>query len=159
MSVNLSVYVNLSANMATINFYLDKPDKKGQAPVHLRINCNGSQIKLSTGQKIDPKKFDKKKQKAIGLAVEATEFNHYLNFLRDRADELLHNSTKRTFTQEEIKETLNAHIETYKGHNSVQIVKEQVSLYGRPFAFVDLFAGAGGFSEGFFASRSEQQVF
>ena len=39
--------------MATINFYLDKPDKKGCAPIHLRINCNGSQIKLSTGQKKD----------------------------------------------------------------------------------------------------------
>jgi len=145
--------------MATINFYLDKPDKKGQAPVHLRINCNGSQIKLSTGQKIDPEKFDKKKQKAIGLTVEAVEFNHYLNFLRDRADELLHNSNKRTFTQEEIKETLNAHIETYKGHNSIQIVKEQVSLYGRPFAFVDLFAGAGGFSEGFLQAEVNNKYF
>jgi DNA (cytosine-5)-methyltransferase 1 len=46
--------------MATINFYLDKPDKKGQAPIHLRINCSGTQIKLATGQKIAPELFDKK---------------------------------------------------------------------------------------------------
>ena len=43
--------------MATINFYLDKPDKKGFAPIHLRINCNGNQVKTSTGQKIELKKF------------------------------------------------------------------------------------------------------
>lgn len=145
--------------MATINFYLDKPDKKGQAPIHLRINCNGSQIKLSTGQKIDPKQFDKKLQLATGITNEASECNHYLKFLRDRADELLHNSNKRSFTQEEIKETLNQHIETYKEHSSVQIVKEQVPLNGRPFAFIDLFAGAGGFSEGFLQAEVNSKYF
>ena len=145
--------------MATINFYLDKPDKKGQAPVHLRINCNGSQIKLSTGKKIESEQFDKKKQKALGLTTDAAEFNHYLNFLRERADELLHNSNKRTFTQEEIKETLTEHIETYKGYNAVHIVKEQVALYGKPFAFVDLFAGAGGFSEGFLQAEVNNKFF
>lgn len=153
------MYVNPSVIMATINFYLDKPDKKGQAPVHLRINCNGSQIKLSTGQKIEPEQFDKKKQKALGLTADAAEFNHYLNFLRERADELLHNSNKRTFTQEEIKETLTEHIETYKGYNAVHIVKEQVDLYGKPFAFVDLFAGAGGFSEGFLQAEVNNKFF
>ncbi|MEQ8238861.1 MAG: DNA cytosine methyltransferase [Cyclobacteriaceae bacterium] len=145
--------------MATINFYLDKPDKKGQAPVYLRINCNGSQIKVTTGQKIEPELFDKKKQKAIGLTTEAAEFNHYLKFLRDRADELLHNSNKRTFTHEEIKETLTEHVETYKGYNSVQIVKEQVALYGKPFKFIDLFAGAGGFSEGFLQAEVNNKYF
>ena len=64
--------------MATINFYLDKPDKKGFAPIHLRINCNGSQVKVSTGQKIESKKFNKSKQKAIGLGMESQEINHYL---------------------------------------------------------------------------------
>lgn len=145
--------------MATINFYLDKPDKKGQAPVYLRINCNGSQIKLSTGQKIEPKHFDKTNQRAYGTTYDAIEFNHYLSFLRERADELLHNSTKRTFTHEEIKETLNQHIETYKGYNSVQIVKEQLALYGKAFAFVDLFAGAGGFSEGFLQAEVNNKFF
>jgi len=145
--------------MATINFYLDKPDKKGLAPVYLRINCNGTQIKLTTGQKINPDDFDKKNQNAFGSAGEALEFNHYLNFLRERADELLHNSNKRTFTQEEIKKTLTQHIETYKGHNSIKIVKEQTSLYGMPFTFVDLFAGAGGFSEGFLQAEVNNKHF
>ncbi len=145
--------------MATINFYLDKPDKKGCAPIHLRINCNGSQIKLSTGQKIQLKQFDKKKQRAIGLSIESNEINHYLNFLNERADELLHNSNKKTFAQDEVKTILNEHIENYKKNSNVNIVKEQVSLYGKPFTFVDLFAGAGGFSEGFLQAESNNKFF
>ena len=145
--------------MATINFYLDKPDKKGCAPIHLRINCNGSQIKLSTGQKIQLKQFDKKKQRATGLSIESNEINHYLNFLNERADELLHNSNKKTFAQDEVKTILNEHIENYKNNSNVNIVKEQVSLYGKPFTFVDLFAGAGGFSEGFLQAESNNKFF
>ncbi|WP_417857263.1 DNA (cytosine-5-)-methyltransferase [Xanthomarina gelatinilytica] len=145
--------------MATINFYLDKPDKKGFAPIHLRINCNGSQVKVSTGQKIEPKNFDKSKQKAIGLSVESHEINHYLDFLRERADELLHHSSKKTFIQEEVKSVLNEHIENYKENSNVNIVKEQVSLYGKPFTFVDLFAGAGGFSEGFLQAEHNNKFF
>lgn len=159
MSVSLSVYVKTSVTMATINFYLDKPGKRGLAPIHLRINCAGSQIKLATGQKITPKQFDKKKQKAKGFSIDATEVNHYLNFLKERADELLHHSNKKTFSQEEIKEILNQHIEGYKEHHSVNIIKEQISLYGKPFTFIDLFAGAGGFSEGFLQAEVKNKFF
>ena len=81
--------------MATINFYLDKTDKKGFAPIYLRINCKGNQIKLSIGQKVEPKNFNKTKQKATGLSAESHELNHYLDFLRERADELLHHSQKK----------------------------------------------------------------
>jgi DNA (cytosine-5)-methyltransferase 1 len=145
--------------MATINLYLDKPDKKGFAPIHLRINCNGSQIKLSTGKKIEPNKFNKIKQRATGLSIESNEINHYLNFLIERADELLHHSNKKTFLQDEVKTILNEHIENYKNNSNVNIVKEQVSLYGKPFTFVDLFAGAGGFSEGFLQAESNNKFF
>lgn len=145
--------------MATINFYLDKPDKKGFAPIHLRINCNGNQVKLSTGQKIQPKKFDKKRQKATGLSLESHELNHYLNFLRERADELLHHSNKKKFVQDEVKTVLTEHVENYKENNYISIAREQVSLYGKPFTFVDLFAGAGGFSEGFLQAEYNNKFF
>lgn len=145
--------------MATINFYLDKPDKKGQAPIHLRINCSGSQIKLATGQKIEPELFDKQKQRAKGLTYEVSELNHYLNFLNDRANELFSNPNKRTFTLEEIKETLNQHINNYKDSLAINIVKEPAIAYGRSFTFVDLFAGAGGFSEGFLQAEISNKFF
>lgn len=145
--------------MATINFYLDKADRKGLAPIHLRINCNGNQIKLATGKKINTEQFDKKKQRATGLSIESTEINHYLKFLEDRANELLHNSTKRTFSQEEIKDLLTQHIDSYKENNNVSIVKEQLALQGTPYTFIDLFAGAGGFSEGFLQAEINNKFF
>ena len=63
-------------NMATINYYLDKPDKKGCTPIHLRINCNSSQIKMSTGKKIQPEFFDKITQEVISTHTKHQEINH-----------------------------------------------------------------------------------
>ena len=162
MSVILSVYVKMSVKyyqMATINFYLDKLDKKGFAPIHLRINCQGSQIKFSTGRKVNPKSFDKKRQRVKERSKDAKETNHYLQFLEKRADELLHHSNKKKYTHKEIKETLNQHIQSYKENSNVSIVKEQLSLYGKPFTFIDLFAGAGGFSEGFLQAEEHNKYF
>jgi DNA (cytosine-5)-methyltransferase 1 len=145
--------------MATINYYLDKTDKKGFAPIHMRINCNGAQIKVATGKKIKPKDFDKNSQKIIDSNEKALEFNHYLNFLKERADEILNNSFKKSYTENEIKSLLYQHIENYKEHQSVNIVREQLTLYGKPFAFIDLFAGAGGFSEGFLQAEVNSKFF
>lgn len=145
--------------MATINFYLDKPDKKGLSPIHLRINCNGNQVKLATGQKIKSKNFNKTKQRATGTSYETREINHYLNFLNERADEILHHSNKKVFDKNEVKTLLNEHIENYKENNNVNLVKEQISLYGKPITFVDLFAGAGGFSEGFLQAEYNDKFF
>ena len=90
--------------MATINYYLDKADKKGLSPIHLRINCNGKQIKASTGSKIKVEDFDKDKQEVRSSADNHTEINHYLSYLKDRADELLNRSYKKAFTNKEIKD-------------------------------------------------------
>ncbi|MDX9770220.1 MAG: DNA cytosine methyltransferase [Tenuifilaceae bacterium] len=145
--------------MATINYYLDKTDKKGFAPIHMRINCNGAQVKVTTGKKIKPDDFDKTSQKVIDSNEKAIEFNHYLNFLKERADELLNNSLKKTYTENEIKKLLFQHVENYKENQSVNIVKEQLTLYGKPFTFIDLFAGAGGFSEGFLQAEVNNKFF
>lgn len=162
-SVNSSVSVNMSVNknnnMATINFYLDKPDKKGFAPIHLRINCNGEQIKIATGEKIRKEDFDKETQQIRKSADNFLEINHYLSYLKERADELLNRSYKRLYTDREIKDVLNGFVKGYKEDHHVNIVKEQLSIYGTPFTFIDLFAGAGGFSEGFLQAEFDNRFF
>jgi DNA (cytosine-5)-methyltransferase 1 len=145
--------------MATINFYLDKSDKKGFAPIHLRINCNSEQVKLSTGEKIRPEDFDKETQLVKEKSERVTEINHYLGYLKDRAGDLFKNSYKKSYTNKEIKSKLNDFVKAYKEDHNVNIVREQVSLYGEPFTFVDLFAGAGGFSEGFIQSEHNNKFF
>lgn len=145
--------------MATINYYLDKTDKKGYAPIHMRINCNGAQIKVTTGKKIKPVDFDKTSQNVKVSNEKAIEFNHYLNFLKERANELLNNSFKKSYTENEIKKLLFQHVENYKENQNINIVKEQLTLYGKCFTFVDLFAGAGGFSEGFLQAEVNNKFF
>jgi len=145
--------------MATINFYLDKTDKKGFAPIHLRINCNSEQVKLSTGEKVQPEDFNKETQLVKNKAERVTEINHYLGYLKDRADELFNNSYKKSYTNKEIKSKLTDFVKAYKEDHNVNIVREQVSLYGKPFTFVDLFAGAGGFSEGFIQAEHNNKFF
>jgi len=145
--------------MATINYYLDKADKKGLSPIHLRINCNGKQIKISTGSKSKLEDFEKETQQIKNSSDNHIETNHYLSYLKDRADELLNRSYKKSFTNAEIKEKLNGFIENYKEGHSVNIVREQIELYGKPFTFVDLFAGAGGFSEGLIQAEVDNKYF
>jgi len=145
--------------MATINFYLDKSNKKGFAPIHLRINCNSEQVKLSTGEKVKPDDYDKDSQLVKEMAPRATEINHYLSYLKDRADDLFNNSYKKSYTNKEIKSKLTDFVKAYKEDHNVNIVREQLSLYGKPFTFVDLFAGAGGFSEGFIQAEHNNKFF
>jgi DNA (cytosine-5)-methyltransferase 1 len=145
--------------MATINYYLDKADKKGFAPIHMRINCNGSQVKVSTKRKIKPEYFDKATQTVNKLYEKHKEYNFYLSFLKNRANELLNQSYRKTYTDKELKDLLNDHVINYKENNNVNIIREQLSLYGKSFKFVDLFAGAGGFSEGFLQAEVNNKFF
>lgn len=145
--------------MATINFYLDKTDKKGLAPIHLRINCNSEQVKLSTGEKIQPDDFDKETQLVKVRAQNATEINHYLGYLKDRADELFNNSYRKKYTNKEIKAILNEFVDAYRESHSMHIVSEEPSTYGTPITFIDLFAGAGGFSEGFLQAEGQGKFY
>ncbi|WP_257667298.1 DNA cytosine methyltransferase [Parapedobacter tibetensis] len=145
--------------MATINYYLDKADKKGYCPIHLRINCSGRQIKVATGEKIKADDFDKEKQVVLPSGESHTAINHYLHHLKERAEELLNNSPKKSFTDKEIKEKLNDIAEAYKAESQVNIYRDQLYLYGRSYTFVDLFAGAGGFSEGFLQAQVDDKFF
>lgn len=143
--------------MATINFYLDKEDKKGLAPIHLRINCNGRQIKIATGEKVQPAFFDKESQRLKNTVENHVEINHYLSFLWERADGILNRSYKKTYTNDEIKTLLNDFIQSYRTGHQVNIVEEDKASYGSPVTFIDLFAGAGGFSEGFLQAEAKDK--
>lgn len=145
--------------MATINFYLDKADKKGFAPIHLRINCNGKQVKVATGEKVRLEDFDKETQQLKHSSKNHFEINHYLAYLKDRGDELFNHAYKKVYSNKEVKAKLLDFIKAYKAAHQVNIVEEQLPLYGKAFTFLDLFAGAGGFSEGFLQAEHGNKFF
>lgn len=145
--------------MATCNFYLDKPDKKGFSPIHLRINCDGEQMKVATKEKVAAADFDKRKQRVKEKADRSAAINHYLGQLEQTAQQLFSNTAKKKVTVEEVKSALADVVSSYQAHSSVHLVKEQIPLYGKPFTFIDLFAGAGGFSEGFLQAEFNNKFF
>lgn len=49
--------------METINFYLDKPDRKGQSPVFLVYQNKGKKFKYYTKEKVPAKAWEKQKVK------------------------------------------------------------------------------------------------
>jgi DNA (cytosine-5)-methyltransferase 1 len=150
--------VRKKLRMATVNYYLDKEDRKGFSPIHLRINCNGEQIKVSTKEKVSSKEFDKKTQLIKPSSDRHGQINHYLINLKDRAKSFMDNPSKKTFSEKEIKAYLNNYIERYDRHK-VNVVAELIEPKGDPVTFVDLFAGAGGFSEGFLQAETKKYFY
>ena len=145
--------------MATINFYLDKEDKNGCSRIYLRIQSKGEQVKVSTGAKVPVRDFDKKNQCVLTKNQNQDEINFYLSYLKDRAEELLNENPLRRLTKREIKNTLKEFISAYKKENHCSISKEQLTIYGKPYTFIDLFAGAGGFSEGLLQAEVNDRYF
>jgi DNA (cytosine-5)-methyltransferase 1 len=145
--------------MATINYYLDKTSKKGFAPIDLVINCNSERVKIATGVKIRPIDYDKENQKIKNQATDSAEFNYYLDYLKKRAFDLLNNSLKKTYTTKEIKSKINEFVKAFKNGKNVNIVRQQTPIEGEPITLVDLFAGAGGFSEGFLQAQNGNKFF
>lgn len=159
MSVNLSEYVKMFAIMATINYYLDKKNKKGLSPIHLRINCEGEQLKISTGLKVVPDNFDKEKQLVLAEDEEFNSKNQKLKLLKEQTSDYLNNSIKHSFSYEEVKTKIKELVKSYTENDRVRISREQLSLYGRYYNFIDLFSGAGGFSEGFLQATYNDKNF
>lgn len=144
--------------MATINYYLDKEDKKGKSPIHLKVNCDGTQFKISTKLKVKTTEFDKNKQLISTTVKGFQNKNFFLTHLKNRANELL-NDTYGTYDVTKLKSILNEYVKSYKEYNSTKLVKEQIELYKKSITFIDLFAGAGGFSEGFLQAETDTNYY
>ena len=145
--------------MATINYYLDKEDKNGCSRIYMRIQSKGEQAKVSTGAKVPVKDFDKKWQRVLETNEQHEAINFYLNYLKERAENLISDNAQKVLTKKEIKTSLKEHISAYKKENDFSITKQQLNIYGTPFTFIDLFAGAGGFSEGLLQAELNDRYF
>lgn len=56
-----------------------KVDKKGLAPIYLRITVDGERAEISVNRKYDPKKWDSRLQRGIGRSESAKTLNDYLD--------------------------------------------------------------------------------
>ncbi|WP_159519427.1 DNA cytosine methyltransferase [Sunxiuqinia indica] len=145
--------------MATVNYYLDdKADKSGACNIHLKIYCKKNTIKVGTGYKVDPKHWNKQKQ-AVVYDKDSVRKNAFLSSLRYRAEELIEQHEFSSVTKEHIQQDLKSFVNKHKDDKELDIVESDPKLYKTFFTFIDLFAGAGGFSEGFLQADYHNNVF
>lgn len=137
--------------MINVKFYLDKADKSKRSPIHLVIRQKDVQVKVATGEKILKKDWDSKSQ-----IVKETEYTHksinkFLLFLKQETEKYFDSVPHTLLTDKKVKQLISSFVNSRKENADVKIVNEDpYELQGKvKTTFVDLFAGAGGFSEGF----------
>jgi integrase len=86
--------------MATFNYYLRNPLSKEKTPIVLTITSHGVISKISTGETIEPKYWDKKKQEVKRQFTGSPELNEFLGSYLLKAQ-----AVYRNFTSENIQPT------------------------------------------------------
>jgi len=147
--------------MAKVKFYLDKADKSSHHPIYLVLRTKGVQIKIYVGEKVKQTDWDVKKQILIETSENAKSINNYISFLRTEIEAYLNSTTPANLTSESIKIYISAIIESRKENKETLILCEEKVEYRaiKKIKFIDLFAGAGGFSEGFLQAEINNTQF
>lgn len=137
--------------MINVKFYLDKADKSKRFPIHLVLRQKDLQIKVATGEKIMKKDWDSSNQLVLDSEYSHKSINKFLNFLKQEVEKYFENEPHINFTDKKIKDKITSLVNSRKENTDINIVLEPPIEYERKskVTFVDLFAGAGGFSEGF----------
>lgn len=147
--------------MVNVKFYLDKADKNRLYPIHLFIREKGKQIKVALREKIKKKDWDSKNQMVLDTCFEHKSINKYLNFIRKETEKYISSIPFSQLTEINLKEKISSLVESKKKNSEISIVSEQCDYFKDkiPVTFIDLFAGAGGFSEGFLQAEFRNKYY
>ena len=147
--------------MLNVKFYLDKADKSKQFPIHLVLRKKSVQIKVATGEKIKRKDWDNKNQRVKDTEHRYKSINNFLDFLKDEVEKYGKSATPNQITDKKIKDKIQSLVSTRKFNTDANIACENTEYYEgkEQITFVDLFAGAGGFSEGFLQAEHGNRLY
>ena len=137
--------------MVNVKFYLDKADKSKHFPIHLVLRQKDVQVKVSTGEKVLKKDWDAKNQNVKETEYRYMSINKFLTFLKQEVEKHFTTTPHSQFTDVKVKEKILSLVNSRKQNTDVSMVCEDSPEYAKKqkINFLDLFAGAGGFSEGF----------
>ena len=160
-AVRIFVRIRKSIRNMNINFYLDKPAKNKFCPIHLVIRQKGKQIKIATGEKIFKEDWDTQNQQALSSCEDCLAINKFLLFLKKEVEKHLESNPFGKFSEKELKEKFQLLVQARKENNEICLVSEPDASYQykKGITFIDLFAGAGGFSEGFLQAEVEEKYY
>ena len=145
-----------------VKFYLDKAGKNLLSPIHLVLRKAGSEaVKVSIGEKVGKKDWDNSNQQVKETEYRYKSINKYLSFIKLEVEKHLETAPHSQLTDTKIKEKILSLVNSRKVNTDVKIVCEDQAYYQgkEKITFVDLFAGAGGFSEGFLQAEHGKRLY
>jgi DNA (cytosine-5)-methyltransferase 1 len=147
--------------MINVKYYLDKADKSKRCPIHLVIRQKDVQIKVSTGEKVFKKDWDNSNQLVLDSEYNYKSINRFLCFLKQEVEKFFETAPHSQLTEKNVKEHILAFVATRNANTDIKIVCEPENEYNKKnkITFVDLFAGAGGFSEGFLQAEHGNSIY
>jgi len=148
--------------MINVKFYLDKADKNLLSPIHLVLRKTGSEpVKVSIGEKVGKKDWDNSNQLVKETEYRHKSINKFLTFIKQEVEKHLETAPQSQLTNTKIKEKILSLVNSRKVNTEVKIVCEDQAYYEgkEKITFVDLFAGAGGFSEGFLQAEHGKRLY
>lgn len=147
--------------MLNVKFYLDSPDRTDQYSIHFVLRDKNRQVKVSTGEKVQREHWDNETQSVKESAPRHKSINHFLATLRQVVERHMAASPAKQVIGAKLKSELQQLVDARKSNNSAGIQPDQREyMAGRePVTFVDLFAGAGGFSEGFLQAEHGKKLY
>lgn len=147
--------------MISVKFYLDKADKNKLFPIHLVLRQKEAQVKVATGEKIKKKDWDNASQSVKDSCYNHKGINKFLSFLKQEVEKHLETSPHSQLTDKKIKEKILSLVNSRRGNTDVKMVCEDQEYYEgkQKITFLDLFAGAGGFSEGFLQAEHGNKLY
>ncbi|WP_166333014.1 DNA cytosine methyltransferase [Sphingobacterium chungjuense] len=147
--------------MMSVKYYLDRADKLNYCPIHLVIRQKDLKIKVSTGEKVLKENWDSKNQVVKHTDQSFLVINKYLSFLKSEVEKHIEKTPHSVLTDKNIKDLITNLTESRKENNDIKISLEESVKYHKmeKIAFIDLFAGAGGFSEGFLQAETAHKYY
>lgn len=147
--------------MITVKFYLDKPDKNKLCPIHLVLRQKDAQVKVAIGEKIKKKDWDGVTQTVKDTFYSHVSINKYLSFLKQEVEKHIETAPHSQLTVKKIKEKIQALVDSRKVNTDLKMICEHDDYYKgkQKITFLDLFAGAGGFSEGFLQAEHGDKLY
>ena len=145
--------------MINVKFYLDKADKNKLVPIHLVIRQKEIQIKVATGEKIPKKDWESRNMLVKDTFYGSVGINKYLLFLKNETEKYIQETPM--LKENKLKEKITSLVDSKRKNAGSTIVCEEDSYYEgkKKVTFIDLFAGAGGFSEGFLQAETGNKFY
>ena len=116
---------------------------------------------IVTGEKVCKKDWDNSNQLVLDSEYNYKSINKFLFFLKQEVEKFFETAPHSQLTEKNVKEHILAFVATRNANTDIKIVCEPENEYNKKnkITFVDLFAGAGGFSEGFLQAEHGNSIY